>query len=96
MPTLMRTPSRIPAPEASLEDRFSHAVETVTNTAPFNLTGHPALSLPVGMVDGLPVGLMLIGRHFEEGTIYRIAALIENMIGGPPPIVTPDGLKDGS
>jgi amidase len=96
MPTLMRTPSRIPAPGASLEERFSHAVETVTNTAPFNLTGHPALSLPVGMVDGLPVGLMLIGRHFEEGTIYRIAAVIEEMIGGPPPVVMPDRLKDSS
>ena len=38
------------------------------NTAPFNTTGHPALSIPCGKSDGLPVGLMLVGRHFDDAT----------------------------
>lgn len=44
------------------------------NTAPTNCTGHPALSVPCGLVDGLPVGLMFIGRKFAERTLYRAAA----------------------
>ena len=45
----------------------------IANTAPFDITHHPAMSVPCGMVDGLPVGLMLVGRHFDEMTIYRAA-----------------------
>ena len=47
------------------------------NTAPFDVTGHPAMSVPCGMSDGLPVGLMLIGRHYDESTIYRAAHAFE-------------------
>jgi amidase len=43
------------------------------NTCPFDVTGHPAMSLPCGLVDGLPVGMMLVGRKYEEATIYRAA-----------------------
>ena len=49
----------------------------IGNTAPFDLTHHPAMSLPYGMVDGLPVGLMLVGKHFGEPTIYRAAYAFE-------------------
>jgi amidase len=35
------------------------------------------MSLPCGLVDGLPVGLMLIGRHYDEATIYRAAHAFE-------------------
>jgi amidase len=93
MPTLKRTASPLPAPNAGLEERFARAVETVTNTAPFDLTGHPALSLPVGAIHGLPVGLMLIGRRFEEATLYRLAAAIEDLVGGPPPVVRRSSLN---
>ncbi len=47
------------------------------NTEPFDLTGHPAMSVPCGLIDGLPVGMMLIGRPFEESTIYRAAHAFE-------------------
>lgn len=47
-------------------------------THPFNLTGHPALTLPCGFhSDGLPVGLQLIGRRGEDARLLRIAALFE-------------------
>jgi amidase len=36
------------------------------------------MSLPCGMVDGLPVGMMLVAKAFDEETIYRAAAAFEN------------------
>ena len=42
---------------------------------PFNLTGHPALQIPVGLTrDGLPVGMQIVGAHFAEATVFRVAA----------------------
>ena len=35
------------------------------------------MTLPCGMVEGLPIGVMLIGKHFEEATIYRAAYAFE-------------------
>ena len=49
----------------------------IANTAPFDITHHPAMSDPCGMSDGLPVSLMLVGRHFDEQTIYRAAHAFE-------------------
>ena len=47
-------------------------------TMPFNLTGHPAISLNCGFAsDGLPIGLQLIGRYREEAALLRAAALFE-------------------
>ena len=41
------------------------------------MTGHPAMSLPCGKVDGLPVGVMLIGKRYAEKTIYQAAHAYE-------------------
>jgi Asp-tRNA(Asn)/Glu-tRNA(Gln) amidotransferase A subunit family amidase len=47
-------------------------------TFPFNLTGQPAASVPVGFThDGLPVGLQIVGRPFEEATVLRASARFE-------------------
>ena len=46
-------------------------------TIPVNLAGLPGISIPAGFVDGLPVGLQLIGNHFDEATIYQAAAAFE-------------------
>jgi len=48
--------------------------ESVTTT---NLTGHPAVVLPAGFVEGLPVALMLTGRLWDEATVLRAAATFE-------------------
>jgi amidase len=41
------------------------------------VTGHPAFTVPCGRKNGLPIGLMLVGRHFEETTLIKLAAAIE-------------------
>ena len=46
-------------------------------TIPVNLAGLPGISIPAGFADGLPVGLQLIGNHFDEATIYQAAAAFE-------------------
>jgi amidase len=53
------------------------------NTGVFDFTGHPALSVPCGLVDGLPVGLQLVGPHFSESRLLQVAAAIESMGLGP-------------
>ena len=51
-------------------------------TAAANLTGNPAISIPVGTDSetGLPVGAQLIARHFDERTMFRAAAAIERAL----------------
>jgi aspartyl-tRNA(Asn)/glutamyl-tRNA(Gln) amidotransferase subunit A len=51
-------------------------------TFPFNLTGHPALSMPCGLSEGgLPIGLQLVGRWHEDGYLLAIAARLEAALG---------------
>ena len=46
-------------------------------TIPVNLAGVPAISVPCGLSNGLPLGLQIIGKHFDESTIYRVAHTFE-------------------
>ncbi|CAM3949833.1 Asp-tRNA(Asn)/Glu-tRNA(Gln) amidotransferase subunit GatA [Alkalicoccus chagannorensis] len=50
-------------------------------TIPMNLAGVPAISVPCGFDEGMPVGLQIIGRHFEEATVYRAAYAYEQAVG---------------
>ena len=77
MPTTPMKATPLPQSNAGREEYVKRALEPITNTAPFDLTHHPAMSIPCGMIDGLPVGLMLVGRHFDESTIYRAAEAFE-------------------
>jgi amidase len=77
MPTLPLTATPLPKPGAPLEEIIRRGTELTTNTCPFDVTGHPAMSIPCGTVDGLPVGLMLIARHWDEAAIYRAAYAFE-------------------
>jgi amidase len=77
MPTVPLKATPLPPRDAPRELYIQRAFEMLPNTAPFDATGHPAMSIPCGMSDGLPIGLMLIARHYDESTIYRAAAAFE-------------------
>lgn len=47
-------------------------------TIPVNLAGVPGISIPCGFADGLPLGLQIIGKHFDESTIYQVASAYES------------------
>jgi aspartyl-tRNA(Asn)/glutamyl-tRNA(Gln) amidotransferase subunit A len=48
-------------------------------TVPANLAGLPGLSVPCGLAAGLPVGLQLVGRAFEETTLFRLGCAFEQI-----------------
>ena len=47
-------------------------------TAPFNLSGNPVVCVPMGLVDGVPVGMQIIARRHEDGLAMQVAARYEN------------------
>jgi amidase len=78
MPTLPMVATPLPEANAPVADILQRGFEMLANTAQFDCTHHPAMSLPCGMVDGLPVGMMLVAKAFDEEMIYRAAASFEN------------------
>ena len=81
MPTTRVMASKIPPMDAPLPVIMQHSWEQIGNTCPFNITGHPAISIPCGMGDGdRPIGLMLIGKHWQESTLYRAAHGFEQSV----------------
>ncbi|MCY4286662.1 MAG: amidase [Thiotrichales bacterium] len=77
MPTLPMKATPLPPRDAPLALYCQRAFEMLSNTASFDVTGHPAMSVPCGMSDGLPVGMMLVGGQWQEAVIYRAAAAFE-------------------
>lgn len=77
MPTLPMKATPLPPEDAPRELIVRRAFEMIVNVAPFDATGHPALSLPCGTGDGLPIGMMLVGRHWDEATLYQVAHAFE-------------------
>lgn len=77
MPTIPFQATVMPSPDCSIIENMSHALNMTNNTCQFNVTGHPAISVPCGMEGGLPVGCMLIGRHFDDLTVLQVADTLE-------------------
>jgi amidase len=77
LPTTPMKATPIPPKDATPQQITRRSWEATGNTCPFNVTGHPAISVPCGMADGRPIGLMLVGRGYDEATIYRAAAAFE-------------------
>lgn len=84
LPTLPIRASVLPEPDAPVDEVLGRALAIVANTAPFDVTGHPACTVPAGLVDGLPVGLMIVGKRFEDATVLRVARALEAAVGGFP------------
>jgi aspartyl-tRNA(Asn)/glutamyl-tRNA(Gln) amidotransferase subunit A len=74
-----------PGPAFALGSKTADPLEMYLNdvfTVTVNLAGLPGMSVPSGMTDdGLPLGLQVIGRPFDEGTMIRIASVIEKAAG---------------
>jgi amidase len=83
MPTTPMKATPLPGPDASKEEVVVRALEMIHNTCPFDVTGHPAMSLPCAVSDGLPVGLMLIGGQWQEATVLRVARACEASFAPP-------------
>jgi aspartyl-tRNA(Asn)/glutamyl-tRNA(Gln) amidotransferase subunit A len=78
---LLTASSLITAPRF---DAVPDALSSVSpmQTIPFNVTGHPAMSVPVGLAaDGLPLSVQIAGRPFDEATVLRIGRTIETLSG---------------
>jgi amidase len=78
-PTTPMKATPIPPQDAPLALYCQRAFEMLPNTAPFDVSGHPAMNVPCGMSAGLPVGMQLIGAHYNESTIYRAAHAFEQL-----------------
>jgi len=67
--------------------RFDAPVDSLASaspmqTIPFNVTGHPAMSVPVGLApNGLPLSVQIVGRPFDEAMVFRIARAVEQVTG---------------
>ena len=74
-----------PTPAFPIGSKTSDPYEMYLNdifTATVNLAGVPAISVPIGRVDGLPVGGQFITRHFDEQTMFTAAFALERLLGG--------------
>jgi len=62
---------------------FRRAAELGAFTAPFNISGQPAISLPTGLShQNHPIGVQLVGREHQDGTVVALARVLEERLGG--------------
>ncbi|MDH3732958.1 MAG: amidase [Gemmatimonadota bacterium] len=80
LPTTAMKAQPHPPADAPVEVSVGASWLNLANTSPFNVSHHPAMSVPCAMRDGLPVGMMLVGRPLEETTIYSAAHAFEEDI----------------
>jgi aspartyl-tRNA(Asn)/glutamyl-tRNA(Gln) amidotransferase subunit A len=69
-----------PTPAFKIGENIADPLTMYANdilTIPVNLAGVPAISVPCGFDKGLPLGLQIIGRHFDESTVYKVAHAYE-------------------
>jgi amidase len=50
------------------------------NTLTFNYTGHPAISVPCALSEGLPIGMQLIAPHFQDHLILQVAYAFQELV----------------
>lgn len=80
MPTVAPEGKALPhVDNPTMEDIFQIGFRHHWNSCPFDMTGHPSMSVPCGKSDGLPVGMMLTGRLFEDATVLRAAHAFESL-----------------
>ncbi len=85
MPTTPMKAPMLPPGDAPLEERVARASGMNgglnANNCPFNVTGHPVMTVPCGLIEGLPIGMMLVGRRGEDAIVLRAAHAFEQISG---------------
>ncbi|HEY5333539.1 MAG TPA: amidase family protein, partial [Solirubrobacterales bacterium] len=83
MPTTTHYAHRL-APEASRLERVRRGITMLANSGSFNLTGHPAISLPAAVAGGLPVGVQLVAPWHGDADLLGLARTYEREYGWLP------------
>jgi aspartyl-tRNA(Asn)/glutamyl-tRNA(Gln) amidotransferase subunit A len=83
---LSRYDTLLTASALNTAPRFDQPTDALSSsspmqTIPFNVTGHPAMSVPVGLANGLPIGVQVVGRPFDEARVFRVCRAIERLSG---------------
>jgi amidase len=76
MPTIPMKATPIPK-DPDTGTYFATALGMIQNTCPFDCTHHPAMNVPIAKSDGLPIGMMLIGKHYDDDKVLKAAYAIE-------------------
>jgi amidase len=71
-------------PALTVFERVTRGWAVLANTYPTDMTGHPALTIPAAAARGLPVGVMLVGRHFGDARLLALARTYERRYGWLP------------
>jgi amidase len=94
MPTLPMSPRVLPTGDLPADVYVAQALDMSCNNCAFNLTGDPSVSVPVGLVDGLPVGMMLSAARGRDASLLRFADVLQReLFEVPRPAV---GLASGA
>ncbi|HZT84710.1 MAG TPA: amidase family protein [Gaiellaceae bacterium] len=83
MPTTPTT-AHLHVEEMPVAARVRRGWAPLANTSATDMTGHPALTLPAAETGGLPVGVMLVGRRFDEARMLQLAETLERNVGWRP------------
>lgn len=79
MPTTPFPATEMVSRDASIVDTVSSALNMLRNTCIADVTGHPSISVPCGMEDGLPFGMMLTAKHLNDATLLAASAAFEGL-----------------
>ena len=79
MPTVAARPPKLPPAGVDFATSMKLSDGAALNTPQFDLTGHPALSVPCGKLDGLPIGMMMVGRIGGDATVLRAGHAFEQL-----------------
>lgn len=79
MPTVATRPPKLPPTNVDFLTSLKLSDGAALNTPQFDLTGHPGLNVPCGKLDGLPIGMMIVGRLGDDATVLRAGYAFEQL-----------------
>jgi amidase len=79
MPTVAARPPKLPPANVDFAASLKLSDGAALNTPQFDVTGHPGLSVPCGKLDGLPIGMMIVGRIGGDATVLRAGHAFEQL-----------------